>query len=152
MWCNKYKKFGSDRWAIKKTVQKFVFVHYTELDCCYTVTSLYKAQPWGCSPDGKWRSASRGHRRLFLHKAGLAVIPTCAKKQHLGHFPQKQQQKNKTNKQQKPCPALSNVSHREEKSYNTVSIPMLLQEEEVSILKHLSYVLFIYISVNVWPS
>lgn len=29
---------------------------------------------------------------------------------------------------------------------------MLLQEEEVSILKHLSYVLFIYIYVYVWPS
>lgn len=42
---------------------------------------------------------------FFLHKAGLTVIPICAKKkqqQHLGHFPQKKPQKiNKT------CPALS---------------------------------------------
>lgn len=30
MWCNKYKKFRFDRWAIKKTVQEFVFVHYTD--------------------------------------------------------------------------------------------------------------------------
>lgn len=92
MWCNKYKKFEFDRWEIKNTVQEFVFVHYAELDCCYTITSLYKAQPWGCSPGGKWRGASQG---LFLYKPGLAVIPTCAKtnnnkkKQHLGHFPQK---------------------------------------------------------------
>lgn len=105
MWCNKYKKFRFDRWAIKKTVQKFVFVHYTELDCCYTITSLYKAQPWGCSPDGKLRSAARGHGTFFAQSRADSHSYLCQKKnrkqQHLGHFPKKQKNKNKT------CPALS---------------------------------------------
>lgn len=55
---------------------------------------------------------------FFLHKAGLTVIPICAKKkqqQHLGHFPQKKPQKNKQN-----MPSTIHVSDREEKSYNTV--------------------------------
>lgn len=65
MWCNKYKKFRFDRWAIKKTVQKFVFVQYTELDCCYTITSLYKAQLWVCSSDGKWKCLFGIQRTLF---------------------------------------------------------------------------------------
>lgn len=86
MWCNKYKKFRFDRWAIKKTVQKFVFVHYTELDCCYTITSLYKAQPWGCSPDGKLRSAARGHGTFFAQSRADSHSYLCQKKQKTAAF------------------------------------------------------------------
>lgn len=73
MWCHKYKKIGFDRWAIKNTVQKFVFVHYTRLDFFYIKPSLedvLQVENEDVPPEEVG----------LLYEAGLAVISTCAKK------------------------------------------------------------------------
>lgn len=110
------KEFGFDRWAIKNTVQKFVFVHYTGLDCCYTITSLFEVQPWRC-PGGKWSSASWGHWGLFCTKPGwqsFLLVPKQTKKT---------KQIKTAFRQLKPRPVPATfLTNREggERSYNTV--------------------------------
>lgn len=100
MWCNKYKKFGSDRWASKNTVQEFVFVHHTGLLLYHYVfiesPALRMFSRWKMKEYLLW---------TFPYEARLAVIPTCAKRnqQHLGHFPQNKQTNKKNAPSNSPC-------------------------------------------------
>lgn len=129
------QRFGFDGWAIKNTVQEFVFFTSYERDRCYTTTSLHEARPRGRSRGGKGRSASRGRRRPLLHWAGWQSFLLVPKESSLFQ----------------PLPSKKIIKIKEKKSFNTVIIPTLLQEE-VSILKHLSNVLLLHISVYVWSN
>lgn len=146
MWCNKYKKFGFDRWAIKNTVQKFVFVHYTGLDCCYTITSLYKAQPWRCFSRWKMKkSLSRTPRTSFCTKPGwqsFLLVPKERKKQHLGHFPQK-----KAHAQHPPC-----FWPRGKKLQHSLNSDVTTKKKRYPFWNTCLMFFLIYISVYVRPS
>lgn len=149
------KNFEFDRWAIKNTVQKFLYLYiYTGLDCCvhHYVFIIKPSLVDNLLVEKEEVPLSHAARGLFCNRrgkqAGLAVIPTCAKnKQHSFQATFLK----KTNKQ-KYTPSCHLVSDQEGKKKEVTTQFKFWLQEEVSILKHLSYVLLIYISVYVWPS